>query len=135
MLCVLLTFVYPATTLYGILSRTIPSLIGNHSADHAILLGVYIVAFVATAVFSFSAGWKLWLIKPGAVRFARRYLLTYLAAHVAYFVFWMLMVRPTHIASFAQMGWSHLVGPIPSVALWYFYLEHSKQVRATYPLG
>ena len=35
--------------------------------------------------------------------------------------------------SFAQMGWYHVVGPIGSFALWYFYLEHSKRVRTTYP--
>jgi hypothetical protein len=134
-LCLLLTFVYPATSFYGLLTRTGPSLIGAHTAGRAILLGVYFVLFVTIAVFSFLAGLKLWLIKPGAVRFARRYLLIYLGANVAYFVFWMLMVRPTHAISFAQMGWYHLVGPIPSVALWYFYLEHSKRVRETYSLG
>jgi hypothetical protein len=131
-LCLLLTFMYPATSLYHIFSHTIPNLIDANTVARAILLGVYSGLFIAIAIFSFLAGLKLWLIKPGAVRFARCYLLTNLGANIAYFVFWALIVRPTQIASLAQMGWYHVVGPIPSVALWYFYLEHSKRVRATY---
>jgi hypothetical protein len=128
-LCLLLTFMYPATSLYRIFSHTIPNFIDSRTAPRAILLGVYSVLFIAIAVFSFLAGLNLWLVKPGAVRFARRYLLTYLGANVAYFAFWVLIVRPSQVSSLAQMGWYHVVGPIPSVALWYFYLEHSKRVQ------
>jgi hypothetical protein len=31
------------------------------------------------------------------------------------------------------MAWHNLVGPLPIVALWYSYLEHSKHVRVKYP--
>jgi hypothetical protein len=33
------------------------------------------------------------------------------------------------------MAWHNLVSPLPFVALWYCYLEQSKQVRTTYPIG
>ena len=78
---------------------------------------------------------NLWLGKPDEVRFARRYRLTYLIANIAYFVFWTLVVRPTQMLGLAEMGWYHVVGPIASTALWYFYLGHSKRVRDTYRHG
>lgn len=131
-LCLLLTFSYPATSLYHISIHTIPMLITAHSPSRIVLLTVYSALFIVMAVYSFLAGLKLWLVKPDAVRFAKRYLLAYLIADIAYFVFWIIIIRPHQTASFAEMGWSHVVSPIPSTALWYFYLEHSKRVRATY---
>src|SRR5205814_10541183 len=92
-------------------------------------------SFCCRRHFSFRAGLNLWLVKPDAVRFARRYLLTYLIANIAYFVFWTLVVRPTQMLGLTEMGWYHVVGPIASTALWYFYLEHSKRVRDTYRHG
>jgi hypothetical protein len=89
------------------------------------------VAFAAVAIISFVAGMKLWLMKLDAVRFARRYLLVYLIANISYFVFWMLVVRPTQLGV-AEMGWYHVVGPIASTGLWYFYLEHSTRVQETF---
>lgn len=79
------------------------------------------------------AGLRLWLVKPHAVGFARRFLLTYLIANAAYFVFWIVVIRPTTQVAYAEMGWYHVVGPAASVFLWYTYLEHSKRVRSTYP--
>ena len=90
------------------------------------------VKHAALAGFSFIAGLNLWLVKPDAVRFARRFLVVNLTANVAYFLFWMAVIRPIQPVSFAEMGWYHVVGPIASTALWYFYLEHSKRVRNTY---
>ncbi|MGO9088896.1 MAG: hypothetical protein ACLQBK_27140 [Candidatus Sulfotelmatobacter sp.] len=77
---------------------------------------------------------KLWLVKPHAVGFARRFLLTCLIANAAYFIFWIAVIRPTKQLAYAQMGWYHLVGPAAFVYLWYTYLEHSKRVRHTYPV-
>lgn len=76
---------------------------------------------------------KLWLVKPDAIKFAKRYLLAYLGAHIAYLILWMLVDRPTNSSELARMAWHNMVSPLPFVALWYFYLEHSKRVRATYP--
>jgi hypothetical protein len=134
-LCLRLTLVYPAATLYHILTRTVPTLIRSQNPASTSLLSVYSIAFTTVAVLSFIAGLKLWLVKPGAVTFARRWLWTYLIANIAYFVFWVIVVKPHQSLSLAEMGWYHVVGPIPSFALWYFYLEHSKRVRATYSPG
>lgn len=134
-LCVLLTFIYPATSFYHICSHTLPMLIATHTLARVVLLSSYSAIFAAAALLSFLAGLKLWLLKPNAVRFAKRYLETYLIANFAYFFLWMILVRPAQAVSFAEMGWFHVVGPLPSFVVWYFYLENSKRVRATYPIS
>lgn len=131
-LCLILTVVYPATSLYRIFSHTIPTVFAAHAPSRILLLSVYSLVFSAVAVLSFVTGVRLWLVKPNAVDFARRYLLTYLIANVSYFLFWILVIRPTRQIAFAEMAWFHVVGPVASAALWYTYLEHSKRVRNTY---
>src|SRR5215467_3470955 len=112
-LCVILTFVYPATALYRILAHILPSLIKGHDPAHTILLIVYSIVFATVAVLSFIAGLKLWLVKRDAVRFARRWFWTYLIANIAYFVFWVVVAKPHQSLSLAEMGWYHVAGPIP----------------------
>jgi len=131
--CLILTLVYPATSLYHIVRYTMPSLIGGHTPPFIFLLSVYCVVFTALAVFSFIAGLKLWLVKPEAVSFARSWLWTYLVANFGYFVLWLVIAKPHQSAILAEMGWYHVVVAIASFALWYLFLEHSKRVRATYP--
>ena len=133
-LCLILTVVFPATSLYRIISHTIPTAIAAHALNRIVLLSVYSLLFSALAVLSFMAGLRLWLVKPHAVGLARRFLLTYLIANAAYFVFWIAVIRPTTQVAYAEMGWYHIVGPAASVFLWYTYLEHSKRVRNTYPV-
>ena len=130
--CLILTFVYPATSLYHIVMHTVPSLFRGHGLSFIFLLSVYCLVFTVLAVFSFIAGLKLWLVKAEAVRFARTWLWTYLVGNFAYFVLWLIIVKPQHSVILAVMGWYHAVGPIATFALWYFYLEHSKRVRATF---
>src|SRR5215469_12466350 len=81
-LCLILTLVYPVTTLYHILAHTVPSLIKDHDPAHTILLIIYSIVFATVAVLSFIAGLKLWLVKRDAVRFAKRWLWTYLIANI-----------------------------------------------------
>jgi hypothetical protein len=132
LLCIILTLLYPVTGFYGIVTHTIPMLMSAHQANRVLLLSVYLVIFSAVAIMSFIAGLKLWTLKPGAVRFVRRYLVTYLTVNIAYFVFWIVVIRPNQSLSFAEMAWDHVALPIASTALWYFYLDHSKRVHATY---
>ncbi len=132
MLCLILTFVHPGMGLYHIFSSTIPTLSAARDPRQQLLLGGYAVIFLCLSVLSFMAGLRLWLVKPGAVQFARRYLLLCLFGNIAYFVFWIIVTRPTQAASLAEMSWYHVAGPAPGIALWYFYLEHSKRVRSTY---
>jgi hypothetical protein len=131
--CLTLTVGYPATTLYRIVTHTLPSIAKGHTLAFTFLLSVYCVVFTALAVFSFIAGLKLWLVRPDAVRFARRWLWTHLFTNFAYFGLWLVVAKPRQSSIVAEMGWGHVVGPIVSFALWYFYLEHSKRVAATYP--
>jgi len=133
--CLNLTFVYPATSLYQIVTHIVPRLMGRHNPTFIFLLSVDCVASTALAVFGFLAGLKLWLVKPKAVRFARSWLWTYLVTNFAYFALWLMIAKPHESTILAAMGWYHVVGPIPSFTLWYFYLEHSKRVKATYPSG
>jgi hypothetical protein len=135
LLCLVLTVIYPSSSLYQIFANIVPTLGTAENPNRILLLGVYCVLFSALAMFSFAAGVKLWLIRPGAVTFTRRFWLTYLISNIAYFGFWMLLFRPSRGASLAAMGWQHVAGPILPFALWSVYLEHSKRVRETYPLG
>jgi len=128
-LCLVLTLLYPATTLYH-LTSLVPLLIHAHSLGFIFLLS-YSVVLTFLAVFSFLAGLKLWLVKLGAVSFARRWLWSYLIANIAHFVWFIVVAKPS-LVSVTQIGFD-LVVPIAFFALWYFYLEHSRRVRATYP--
>ncbi len=134
-LCLSLTILYPGSLLYQLFANIIPMFGTAENPNRILLLGVYCVLFSALALFSFAAGLQLWLVRPGAVTFARRFLLTYLGANIAYFCFWMLLFHPSRGVGLASMGWEHVARPILPFALWSIYLEHSKQVRETYPLG
>lgn len=122
-LCLIRTAVFPATSLYHIVSHTIPTTLAAHGLTRVVLLAVYSLLFSALAVLSFMAGLRLWLVRPHAVACARRFLLTYLIANAAYFIFWIAIVRPTTQVAYAEMGWYHVVAPAASAFLWYTYLE------------
>jgi Protein of unknown function (DUF2569) len=138
-LCFALTCLSPASSLRHIFSHTIPALVDPHTPIQSLLLfTIYLVLFVPLAVFSFLAGLRLWLVRPGAVRFAKHYLLAHMGAHIAYFVvyvLWILIFRSSWPNDLVDMGWGHVVGPTLTAALWYFYLERSTRVRATYLSG
>src|SRR3954452_24717142 len=102
-LCLVLVFVSPASALYSAVWQEFPKLIGAHTAARAVLLAVYCVAFTSLAIGSVWAGVKLWLIHPKADMFARKYLLAYLAGHIGYFLFWLLLTRSTETLSLASM--------------------------------
>ena len=131
MFCLSLTLVFPGMSLFQI-SHTIPALGSAHAARRILLLIVYFVVFTSLAIFSCITGLRLWLIKPRAVELAKRYLLTYLIAQLAFFLFWLALIRPKAPVALAEMAWYHVAGPLPFVALCYSYLEHSKRVRDTY---
>jgi len=84
-LCLILTIFFPVTSLYRIISHTIPTVIAAHTLNRILLLSVYSLVFSALAVLSFVSGLRLWLVKPHAVGLARRFLLTCLIANAAYF--------------------------------------------------
>lgn len=134
-LCLVLTFVCPVSILYQTFAHTAPALLHTHDLKHAVLQSVWALLFLGVAAFSFAAGVRLWMIKPGAVTFAKRFWLAFLCAHLGYFGFWALLVRPIHLSSVAPMAWNHLAGSLLPYFLWMTYLDHSKRVRETYPLS
>lgn len=134
MLCVILTLYYPGTALNALYSNIFPKLVSSHSAVNSSLFAAYSLLLIGTAVFSFIAGLKLWLLHPDAVGFAKRYLLVYLAAHIAYFIFWITAVRSTPHPGIAKMAWYHLGAPMGTFTIWCSYLQYSTRVRATYSL-
>lgn len=131
-LCIILTIVFPATSLYQIISHAIPTVITAQTLNRKLLPVVYGLLSGALAVFSCVAGFRLWCVKHNAVAFARRFLLSYLVGNCAYFVFWVAVIRPTKQLAYAEMGWYHIIGPAASVFLWNTYLKHSTRVRNTY---
>jgi hypothetical protein len=120
-LCLILTIVFPATSLYRIISHTIPTAIAADTLNPILLFSVYSLLFSGLAVASFVTGLRLWFVKPHAVGFARRFLLTYLIGNAAYFVFWIAVVRPTKQVAYPEMRWYHLVGLAAFVYLWHTY--------------
>jgi hypothetical protein len=126
-LCLVPTFACPASLLYQMFAHTGPALLNTHDLKHECFPGV--------AAFSFAAGVRLWMIKPGAVRFAKRFWLAFLCAHLGYFGFCALLVRPIHLSSVAPMAWNHLAGSLLPYLLWTTTLDHSKRVRETYALS
>jgi Protein of unknown function (DUF2569) len=134
-LCLVLTVISPGSSLYQIFANIVPRLGTAENPNRILLLGVHCVLFGALAMFSFATGLKLWLVRPGAVTFTRRFWLTYLIANIAYFGFWMLLFHPSRGVGLAAMGYEHVAGPILPFALWSVYLQHSKRVRETYPSG
>lgn len=133
-LCLILTIIFPAASLYRVISHTIPMAFAAHTLNRILLLSIYSLLFSALAVLSFVAGLRLWLVRPHAVSLARRFFLINVIANVAYFIFWIALIRPTRQDAYAEMGWYHVVGPAASLFLWQTYLEHSKRVRNTYPI-
>ena len=64
-------------------------------------------------------------------KWGTRFWLVFPCAHLGYFGFWVLLVRPTHLSRVSAMAWYHVAGPLLPYFLWTVYLEHSKRVRET----
>jgi Protein of unknown function (DUF2569) len=132
-LCLVFTITYPATAFYYLLSYTVPKIIAAHTLKRVYLLSVYTFMVGMLAIFSCTAGVGLWLVKPKAVAFAKRFLLTSLIGHIAYFVLWIAVFQPMRPADFAKIAFSDVIRPMIFVAFWYSYLTRSRRVRETYP--
>jgi hypothetical protein len=134
-LCIVLAIVGPASGIYRIVVNTVPLLLRARGMSRQILFAVYIVIFGVLISFSFVAGLKLWSVKPGAVKFAKAYLIAYWLLDLAYFVFWILLLHPEIPPIFVGMCRDHVLGPMLSTVMWYSYLSYSRRVRETFPSG
>lgn len=130
--CLMLVFYVPLRSLYSLFAYTFPAFGTGRDFKNQVQLIVYSAMVLGLAVFAFITGVRLWLVSMGALRLAKVWLLTFLCAHVAYFVFWLSLCRPLRAEKLAEMAWYHVVGPLGPFYLWNVYLEHSKRVRQTY---
>lgn len=131
-LCLAMVFFNPVTTLHEVFTRTLPLLSKTHDTRREILWSTYLVLFPGVSAFGVVAGIRLWLVRAGAVRLARLWLLTLVCAHVSYFFLWLALFRSARTSSLADMGWRHVAGPLFTFLFWNAYLYKSKRVRATF---
>jgi hypothetical protein len=87
LLCLLLIFALPATYLHGVFSTTLPRLLSTQNPSEKLLLIMSLAVFTQVVLFGVAVGLKLWMVKPGAVTLARRFLWTYLISNSAIFCF------------------------------------------------
>ena len=85
-LCLILTFLAPLMASYNICFSVIPMLLRKPGPRLTLIAAVYLAIFIPLIGFSIRAGLRLWLVRPGAVVFARRYLWAYLVGNLSYFV-------------------------------------------------
>src|SRR5258705_4214777 len=81
-LCLVLVVFAPLADFYHIIFSTVPRLVNARMFRTMLLLSVYSATFAGLGVFSVIAGVRLWLIKPGALKLAQRYLWTYLIVNI-----------------------------------------------------
>jgi hypothetical protein len=130
--CITLMFIGPTITFYHVFGNTLPMLMRTHDLRREILWSVYIVMFTILAAFGFVTGFRLWLVRRGAVRMAKLFLLLMLCMHVSYFFLWLVLFAQHRTDPVSKVALDHLVGPLVPFCLWSVYLEHSKRVRDTY---
>lgn len=116
-LCLLLTLVVPGQYLYRVCTHTLPLLAHTHDQGQFLLLSLFVAMFGAVAIWSFLAGLQLWLVRNGAVQFARTFLLVAFTVNVAYFILWWLIARSTGTARVEAMAFDHVFAPLASTFL------------------
>lgn len=130
--CLVLIVVLPASTMYQVFDHTLPMCLKTHDPRRLVLWTVYIVFSVGIAGLAFITGIRLWLIRPGALRLAKLWLLAFFCSHVSYFFLWLFLFHGVGTSPMAKVAWDHVLGPFCSFALWSAYLQYSKRVRQTY---
>jgi hypothetical protein len=134
--CIALTILSPLLTfgsLASLYSKTSP----YFDRFPGLLVIAVIDTFLSTGLMAFSiyAGVGLWLIRPGAVQTAKKYLLCILAYYaVAAVLPFMAGLPSTANETMIAGAVTNILRGIIYVAVWYSYLNKSKRVRATYEL-
>jgi hypothetical protein len=139
LLCLNLTFLIPASSLYGVISilyfinsplNQIALIVSkNLLLYHMILLAI----MAGLATLSFYAGLQLWDVKPGAVKLTKIFLIIQLFLSVI-----IAVIRPLMTFPFGSGGNNFIIiiqTLIPSLiyfSLWYLYLNNSIRVYNTF---
>jgi hypothetical protein len=129
--CIVLTVIVPCSALFRV-GHTLPLLMRTHDPKRQILWTVFVVMCLAIATVAFVTGIRLWLVRRGAVRMAKLWLLMNLCLRVSYFFLWLILFSHARTDPVAKVAWDHIVNPLVPFLLWNAYLEHSKRVRDTY---
>ena len=130
--CIDLIVIVPGSHLYRVFGHTIPMLLRTHEPKRQILWTVFVVIYIAIAAVAFVTGLRLWLVRRGAVRMARLWLLMMLSTHVAYFFLWLVLFLHERTEPVAKVAWNHIIAPLIPFCIWNAYLARSKRVRDTY---
>lgn len=131
----MLVFYVPMNSFYDFIAHILPAFSRGRDFKRELQLVICSVVVLGVAIFGLIVGLQLWMIRVGAVKLAKVWLLTFLFAHFAYFISWLALFPSAPTEKLAQMGWHQVVGPLGPFFLWNVYLEHSKRVRDTYPFG
>jgi hypothetical protein len=128
-LCVALTLLHPISCL-DIASKAARNSVTTHSITLTTLFRLLFVTsfYVGLALYSFTAGLKLFRRVPGAVRFTKNYLVISTISVLT--LQSILYGLGLHI----ELGLV-FVGRIGYFLLWYSYLLTSRRVEYTYPQG
>jgi len=87
---------------------------------------IHAVCYFGVSGFGVYAGIALWRIRPGAVRLAKRFLLTFLVFGMVSYALRVAGGQADSLEGLRNVGWW--------CGLWYFYLARSERVAATYSL-
>ena len=134
-LCVILAVVAPAFEISNIFKKLIPLFMRVHGRRIMAFLAIDIAIRGGLAAHTCVAGVELWLVKPGAVGFAKRCLILRLIGGAAIFGAWAVLVGPSKADSYDRMVAELIVAPLFQALIWYFYLATSVRVRETFSDG
>ena len=132
-LCFSLTVLSPITVINTLMSEILPAIDASHSIHATVLYRVHAVVISSIGILAFLAGFRLWMVKAGAVKFAQRCLGAIFCLHLGYFAFWLVFYQQRFHTGFGYMGWIHIGQPLIFFAIWFLYLDRSTRVRETYP--
>lgn len=132
---VLLTIVHPLLRLIGIMTTI--GLIVQIGARAPGLTTVLWIECLVTFVFMFYsvvAGYKVWAIRPGAIRFAKTYLSLWLLATLADVGLVFAVELPDAVKTeIIKALPGSILGPVVFAGLWSGYLNTSDRVKRTFP--
>lgn len=120
LLCLSLAVFVPLGTIFSLLSNfgRFPEAWG--------LARIHFWLVIGLTVFSIYAGLGLWMVRPGAVSIAKKYLMAALAYSILGLVMGLSLRHDIRIVLWTAIGsWLY-------VAVWYLYLNKSRRVKATY---
>jgi len=134
-LCVILTVVAPAFEISNIFKTLIPLFMRVHGRRIIAFLAIDIAIRGGLAGYTCVAGVKLWLVKRGAVGFAKQCLILRLIGGAAIFAAWAVLVGPSKAVSYDRIVADLIVAPLFQVLIWYSYLATSVRVSETFSDG